>query len=187
MEVLSQNQTFLAPDLHKEKSTLNVAPCCDAEFICHRFKDVHVLLLAAPSNPGQIVINFSAARAEHSNCVISIFFSAAHVVCKLRLNTWRGKKKKSRREKKRRRTLICFHCRVHTSEQTVQICSQGNLWGGSFPHVLIKFCGFHQDIPSVGVSAPWNLDDQGRKVCNPPKVNKGRRTALLPTQIWSLN
>lgn len=159
-----------------EETTLDVALCCGAKFIYHHFKDIHVLLLAAPSNPGQIVIHFSAAGAECSNCVMSIFFSAAHFVCKLRLNTWRGKKKSAGKKKI---TLICFRCRVHTSEQTVQICGRGNLWGEDFPTCLIKVLWFSPRYSFSWCVCTLRFGLPGQKGLRSPKSEQGEESCSI--------
>lgn len=121
---------------------LNAVPCCNAESICCCFKDVNVLMLTALSNPGQMVINFSVAGAECSNCVISIFFSTAHFICKLRLNTWR--KKAAGKGNFNMFSLQSSHEWANSSDLRSGV-AHGK---GSFPHVLIQFTRFSQRCSS---------------------------------------
>lgn len=125
-------------------------------------------MLTALSNPGQMVINFSVAGAESSNCVISIFFSTAHFICKLRLNTWRKKKASHRK----RGTLICFHCRVHMGEQTAQLRGQQQLVGSTLHTQRFKKSHFQRDALLVSVAAPGNCPDPGSQGCSAHRGSK---------------
>lgn len=154
-------------------------PCCIAEAISCCFKDVNVLMLTALSNPGQMVINFSVVGAECSNCVISIFFSTAHFICKLRLNTWR--KKAAGKGNFNMFSLQSSYKRANSSD----LRSGAACWGQLSPladlrNPVFKEMLFWSAQRHLEILLTQQLACQEQQGLQSLRTNKGRRTAPLP-------